>query len=55
MTAGLGTHLGSVHGATGWLLGLAVLAAAALGKSVGTVVPARLTDRRGGTPHGSAR
>ncbi len=44
MTVGLGTHLGSVQGTTGWLLCLTVLAASALSKFAGTVVPARLTD-----------
>lgn len=42
MAVGLSTHLGTVHGATGWLVCLAVLAAAAAAKFVGTVVPARL-------------
>ncbi|MEU5365117.1 cation:proton antiporter [Streptomyces sp. NPDC005925] len=44
MTVGLGTHLGSVHGTSGWLLCLAVLGAAALSKFAGTLVPARLAD-----------
>ncbi|TXS46883.1 sodium:proton exchanger [Streptomyces sp. uw30] len=42
MAVGLSTHLGAVHGATGWLICLAVLAAAAAAKFVATVVPARL-------------
>ncbi|MGC9542236.1 cation:proton antiporter [Streptomyces sp. UG1] len=42
MAVGLSTRLGAVPGATGWLVCLAVLAAAAAAKFVGTVVPARL-------------
>ena len=42
MTVGLSTRLGTVGGATGWLCCGAVLLAAAAGKFVGTLVPARL-------------
>jgi Kef-type K+ transport system membrane component KefB len=42
MAVGLSTHLGAVHGVTGWLICLAVLVAAAAAKFAGTVVPARL-------------
>ncbi|MFF1325783.1 cation:proton antiporter [Streptomyces chartreusis] len=42
MAVGLSTRLGAVDGAIGWLVCLAVLAAAAASKFVATVVPARL-------------
>lgn len=42
ITVGLSTHLGTVGGVSGWLVCVAVLLAAVVGKFLGTALPARL-------------